>query len=85
MLTFTIAGLVVTRGGNTEATDYTGPRVADGIVSYLTKQAGAATKNMVTSEEIKQLVAENDVVVVRHLLFVRTGSVWPSREPTNWE
>mmetsp|Transcript_14501 Transcript_14501/g.31028 ORF Transcript_14501/g.31028 Transcript_14501/m.31028 type:complete len:488 (-) Transcript_14501:250-1713(-) len=56
--------LKIFRGENTEAMDYTGPRVADGIVSYLTKQAGAATKLMGTSEDLKQLVADNDVVVV---------------------
>jgi len=52
------------RGGSTEATDYNGPRDTEGIVSYLLKQAGAATKLVGTSDELKQMVADHEVVVM---------------------
>jgi hypothetical protein len=56
------------RGGVTEgALDFGGPREADGIVSYLTKQAGAASAKLATAEEAAALAAKEEVVIVRAL------------------
>jgi len=47
-------------------TEYSGPRVADGIVSYLEKQAGPSAKPITNPDQLKKLTTDNDVVVVGH-------------------
>ena len=52
------------RGHSTAgALDYNGPREADGIVSYLTKQAGPASTKLASAEAAAALAAAEDVVV----------------------
>jgi len=46
--------------------EYSGPRVADGIVSYVEKQAGPSAKPITNPDQLKKLTADNDVVVVGH-------------------
>ncbi len=52
------------RGHTTEGgLDYGGPREADGIVSYLTKQAGPASTKLASADAAAALTAAEDVVV----------------------
>ena len=44
--------------------DYAGPREADGIVTYLTKQSGPASVELKSAAEAEALVASEDVLVV---------------------
>jgi protein disulfide-isomerase A1 len=58
--------LKIFRGHSAEkGTEYQGPREADGIVSYLTKQAGPASAKLSAKADVDALLAKEDVVVVR--------------------
>lgn len=52
------------RDGVTKGQDYSGPRVADGIVSTLEKLAGPATFVLTTEEEVQTFVAKDPVVML---------------------
>ena len=52
------------RDGVAKGQDYSGPRVADGIVSTLESLAGPATFALTTAEEVKSFVAKDPVVML---------------------
>jgi hypothetical protein len=65
-LAYSYPTLKIFRGNTAEkGTEYQGPREADGIVSYLTKQVGPASAQLATKADVDALLAKEDVVVVR--------------------
>jgi len=52
------------RDGVARGQDYTGPRVADGIVSTLEKMSGPATFALTTEEQVKAFLARDPVVML---------------------
>ncbi|XP_002740183.1 protein disulfide-isomerase A3-like [Saccoglossus kowalevskii] len=47
-----------------EASDYNGPRSADGIIDYMKKQAGPTSREAKTVEDIDKLLSGKDLLVV---------------------
>lgn len=47
-----------------EPHDYNGPREADGIVTYLKRQAGPATLALAAAADVAGFKGDNDVAVV---------------------
>ncbi|XP_023747469.1 protein disulfide-isomerase [Lactuca sativa] len=56
--------LKIIRDGGKTIQDYKGPRDADGIVSYLKKQAGPASVEITSTEEGNALVDGDNIVIV---------------------
>ena len=70
---FEISGfptIKILRNGGKDVVDYKGPREADGIVSYLKKQAGPASVEIKSLEDAGSLVEDKKIFVVSaSLLF----------------
>ena len=70
--------LQVFRDGDAASpTEYDGPREADGIVSYLKKQAGPAVKSLVDADAVKEFTKlddDRDVVGGTELQVLGCGS-----------
>lgn len=52
------------RDGGKKVQDYKGPRDADGIVAYLKKQAGPASAEIKSKEDVARLIDEKKITVV---------------------
>lgn len=62
--------LKIIRDGGKTIQDYKGPRDADGIVSYLKKQAGPASVEITSTEEGNALVDGDNIVIVSPISFL---------------
>ena len=54
---------------------YTGPREAEGIVSYVKRYAGPPSEEILTAQQADDLINENRVVVVRPKTLQAPGSL----------
>lgn len=54
----------ILRDGAKKVQEYNGPREADGIVSYLKKQAGPASNEIKSKEDAATLIDEKKITVV---------------------
>ena len=50
------------RGAHIHA--YKGPRDADGIVSYLKRQVGPPSEEIISAEQAQKLIEDTDIVIV---------------------
>ena len=65
------------RGAHIHA--YKGPRDADGIVSYLKRQVGPPSEEIISAEQAHKLIEDTDVVIVCYLFSIHSHT--HSHEP----
>lgn len=54
----------ILRNGGKQSQEYKGPREADGIVSYLKKQAGPASTEIKSAEDASSFIDEKKITLV---------------------
>ncbi|XP_071736294.1 protein disulfide-isomerase-like [Rutidosis leptorrhynchoides] len=54
----------IMRNGAQNIQDYNGPREADGIVTYLKKQVGPASNQIITSEDVASFIDDKNIFIV---------------------
>lgn len=60
----------ILRNGGKSVEEYKGPREADGIVAYLKKQAGPASTEIKSTEDVAKLIDEKKIFIVSYLGFL---------------
>lgn len=60
--------LKIFRNGGEDIQEYKGPREADGIVEYLSKQVGPASTEIKSTEDVDKVIVDKKISIVRHIL-----------------
>ena len=58
---------------------YKGPRDADGIVSYMKRQVGPPSEEIISAEQAQKLIEDKDIVIVCYLFSIHSHT--HSHEP----